>query len=183
MIRKLQMHQRERYTCVHHDISCFPYPERIKHLTLHLAKYAAALAHEYNTPTEFIRTVVDVFIVCLSAAEILEIDLSNVAEKWGASTADQSPLIKPGLAIWERESKVDVRQGSYFRDLSIIVGRMAAACEALDHRESVHYRSVLHDPIVELCRISFIMASALSLDLMSAVTGRWQEAKAPEISD
>lgn len=172
-IRELQADQRERYTCINDDISRLPYPERISHLTHHLASCAAELAIA-SDPSELIVTIVDVFIISLSAADILEIELSRVVIDWGEEIAQAPSLFDLGMVVLKSEWRGDFRQDRYFLHLLTVVGRMAAACMALDHCEPINYKESLSDAIFALFRDTLMASAALSIELPSSCRERWR---------
>ncbi len=173
ILRNLQARQREHDVRAHPDIYYLPYADRMKHLTFHVSKYAGRLAKGELAQADFNRTLVDTFIITLSAAEVLRIDFAEVLNKW-TKVADQSDLIGLGHALCEGDCKPHVLQDWYFRKLADVAGKMAKACESLDHMEPIPYRDILSEAVVDLCRATIAVSSLVSLDLTMAVGQRWE---------
>ena len=108
--------QREQYNHDrrnHTDILNLPKTDRLKHYGLHFAKYVGRLARGADEPKSVERTVVDTFLVCLSAANTLHQELSSI----------QCPAQLPA------------RQIDPVYVLADAAGRFADACEKIDHVE------------------------------------------------
>lgn len=175
ILRNLQGRQREHDIRAHQDIYYLPYPDRIKHLTFHVSKYAGRLAKGDLTDTEFNRTLVDTFVITLSAAEVLRIDFAEVLSGW-TNVAEHATLTSLGVALEEQDSRMDDSlQDWYFRKLAYVGGRMSKACESLDHMEAIPYRDILREAVIDLCHATLVVSATLSLDLITAVGQRWEE--------
>jgi hypothetical protein len=113
-INELLRCQRDQYNHDrrnHTDILNLPKTDRLKHYGLHFAKYVGRLARRADESKSVDRTVVDTFLVCLSAAntlhqELCAIDLGTV-----------TPQIEPLYVLADA------------------AGRFADACEKIDHME------------------------------------------------
>jgi len=179
ILARLQHDQREHDLRAHKDIVYLPYPSRIRHLTFHVAKYSGRLAAN-PSPADMGKTIVDAFIICLSAAEVLNISFSR---EFGSLTAvygyrDLGALgraLNPGAA-----DPGNVAEW-YFRQLALVGGRMAKACESLDHMEPIPYREMLSSAIIELARASLVTAGRLGIDLEVSVRQRWEEIESRSI--
>ncbi len=71
---ELLLFQRQQYKHDHRnhtDILSLSKTDRLKHYGLHFAKYVGRLARGIDEPKSVERTVVDTFLVCLSAANTL----------------------------------------------------------------------------------------------------------------
>lgn len=171
ILRGLQRQQREHDEKAHKDIYYLSYPSRIKHLTFHVAKYAGRLAEKGTGSKDYRATVVDAFIISLSAGEVLLINFGAEVMKWD-KTKEHKNLSELGLALKDT-FKVEELGDWYFRQLAIVAGRMAKACESLDHMEPVPYRDILSDSIIHLCKSSLAAAAVLSIDLVQKSKERW----------
>ena len=180
LLLDLQRRQHEHDLRVHQDVFYLPYPDRIRHLTFHLAKYAGRLAREPVTAAEVSRTIVDAFIVALSAADVLKINCATAMAKWADPGAHRT-LIELGRALSVGDNAPGNVPERYFRALADIAGRMAKACESLDHMEPVPYREVLSTALIDLCRATLTAAAPLDLDLMTEIPQRWQEIESHQV--
>lgn len=120
-----QFEHDEKY---HREISRLTVQDRLKHMALHFAKYAGRLFEPLDEAT-FKRTAVDTMIIAVSCANIL-----NLA-------VDREKLPETA-ALLSREQ--------FTRDLAISAGKIATACEKLDHLEEFPYRQALRAEILQL---------------------------------
>lgn len=127
-----QFEHDEKY---HREISRLPMQSRLRHMAMHFAKYAGRLQEDPTGP-QFRRIATDTLIIAISCANILNIDLS--ARSLAVGGADAS-------------------QAAFTKRLAIAAGRMAAACERLDHLEDFPFRAALVDEVL------VILAASLNL--------------------
>ena len=120
-----QFEHDEKY---HREISRLPIQDRLRHMALHFAKYAGRL-YEDPADCEFKRTATDTLIIAVSCANTLNIDLSKKAPE-GA------------LAGMPR--------ATFSKRLTVAAGRMASACERLDHLEDFPFRAAMVDEVLAL---------------------------------
>ena len=114
--RQLSRLQREQFshdTRNHSDIWCLHKADRLKHYGLHFAKYCGRIARGAECEMPIERTLTDMTLVSLSAANTLHQDLSKI----------EIP-----------DMKFDV-QLDPLRPLADAAGRFADACEKIDHLE------------------------------------------------
>jgi hypothetical protein len=97
----------------HFDILALHKNDRLKHYGLHFAKYVGRFARGSDEPKPIERTLVDAILVSLSTANTLHQDLSK--ENFGTESAS--------------------RQVDPLRGLADASGRLADACEKIDHME------------------------------------------------
>lgn len=111
---KMQQEQFRHDQRNHSDIMCLSRPERLKHYGLHFAKYVGRLARGSCEPKKSDRTLVDMTLVCLSAANALHQRIEVDVARLSANGNDQTnPLLS----------------------LADAAGRFADACEKIDHLE------------------------------------------------
>lgn len=176
IMRSLQREQQEHDKLYHREIFYLPYPSRMRHLVLHFAKYAGRISGSSVDDKDevFRRTLADTFIVALSAADMLNMKLfallapARRAPLPGLS--DLGSLLMGGGAATE-PSNVDW----LFRRLAEEGGKMAKACESLDHMEAFDYRGTLTGSTLEIIRCCLISAHLSGLDLESLTRRRWKE--------
>lgn len=96
----------------HADILYLGKVERMKHYALHFAKYVARIMRDDKIPYD--RTLVDALLVSLSCANTLNLNLSEAADRRDSVSADNREFIVK------------------FADH---MGRLADACEKIDHLE------------------------------------------------
>ncbi|MBY8332387.1 hypothetical protein [Qipengyuania pacifica] len=126
-IQFAQFEHDEKY---HPEISRLPVQDRLRHMTLHFAKYAGRLS-EGPTDADFERLATDALIIGISCANTLNIDLSKVGD---AISPDQ--------------------RDEFARQMTVYAGRMASACERLDHLEDFPFRPTLAEQVLKVISAS-----------------------------
>jgi hypothetical protein len=160
ILDQLQLEQFEHDETYHREIARLPTQNRLRHMALHFAKYSGNFVEARAARDEqaIQRVATDVFIIGLSAANTLNFRLSEV-------------LVHEGAGIG------DVGESSLADSLAIQAGRMAAACEKLDHLEDFPFRPVLREATVELVRSAIAFAELQSWDLRHLVRVRLKPVK------
>ena len=171
---ELQMRQQGHDDRVHRDILCLPVQARIKHMVFHFAKYTGHLikAKQERDEKLLMSTLVDTWVIVLASSNMLNIKLSkalNIEEKDFPNLSE----VGQGLAASLYPSSSDVYDLGLC-ELGKITGRMAKACESLDHLEKWDYRSCLEQCIIEIAKLSLAMSSLIRRDLGPLVYERWE---------
>jgi hypothetical protein len=148
-----------RHDCVaHKDILKLPFQGRLKHFTLHFAKYQGWLLRtlQFGNVETTQRLITDSFIILLAAANTLDKKLQADRESWSgsATTIDCRQLILTYIET---------------------VADMAKACEAFDNSEEFPSQIVLEDSIDHLVRVILDLAAVKSVDLLTSVPKRWDQ--------
>lgn len=136
----------------HSDIICLPKTDRLKHYGLHFAKYVGRLARGNSEPKSADRTLVDMTLVCLSAANAL----------------NQHIQVDIDSRMAERYDQVDP-----LRSLADATGRFADACEKIDHMED--FLSIARLANLDVLSWAVSSASERGLDLNQAIAQRRME--------
>ncbi|HEV2681021.1 MAG TPA: hypothetical protein VGV14_11015, partial [Rhodanobacter sp.] len=144
----------ERY---HRDILSLSVADRIRHMTLHFSKYAGLLTDVCGADDPIVeRIIVDCFIIVLASANTLNANLQRI-------------LCIDGLSLNEfgRQSALAMERPAadhgvfwFLNQLVRHTGRMAKACESLDHLENVAFREMLVINVTQISRI--VIAEAVS---------------------
>ena len=127
-------------------------------MALHFAKYSGGLA-DGPGEDELRRLVTDVFVIALSSANILNIKL-----------ADRHNELS-GL----RDEK------DFAKAVVISSGRMAAACEKMDHLEAFPFREKISQEVIELLGAAIAFAGLQGWDLPQMVADRLRPVKEKSI--
>jgi hypothetical protein len=147
---RLQREQHSHDKRNHADILCLPKPDRLKHYGLHFAKYVGRLARGIDEPKSIERTIVDTFLVGLSAANTLHQDLSSA----NVSTC--------------RSNQIDP-----IYTLADAAGRFADACEKIDHLEE--FMPIARQANIDVLKWTIEHAAERNVDLEAAVKCRRRE--------
>ena len=151
---QLQLEQFQHDEKYHREIARLTVQDRLKHMALHFAKYAGNLAEAGTDQARVQRVVIDVFIIGTSSANILNLRLPGALyDQQEASTGD-----------WDVDRFAAV--------LTIQAGRMAAACEKLDHLEDFPFRATVAKAAVTLVDGAIKFAEACGWDLAALVRSR-----------
>lgn len=151
-----QFRHDERY---HREIARLTVKERFTHMALHFAKYSGYFV-EGRTDSELRRLIIDVFVIGVSCANSLNIRIYDHLVDRPAPAGD-----------------VD----AFGRTLAIAAGRMASACERLDHLETFAYRQTIQDAILEIVGAAISVARHESWDILTETRGRLLRVKEKSI--
>jgi hypothetical protein len=157
---RLQGEQFEHDEAYHREIARLPTQSRLRHMALHFAKYSGNFVEAQAACDEAAiqRIATDVFIIGLSTSNILNFRLSEELAQ-------------------ERPEAGEVTPSSFGTSLAVHAGRMAAACEKLDHLEDFPFRPVLREATVELVRSAIAFANMRGWDLRNLVRVRLKPVK------
>jgi hypothetical protein len=144
-LRALQIEQFDHDETFHREIARLSVQDRLRHMTLHFAKYVGRLLYAEDSDQQ---VIVDTFIIALSSANILGIHLSP--SETAPSQSRQDFVARVGVAA----------------------GRMAAACEKLDHLEDFPFRQTLRDGVVDIAAAVMGYSVLHQLDLPKLVRKR-----------
>lgn len=180
-LSNLQTQQHIHDENYHQDIWCLPFNARIKHMVLHFAKYTGKciLAHENKDASLIIPTVVDTWIITMAVANMLNLRL---ASSIGLTKRDKANLRDLGKSLlisdfssWKDPFLLSVHQSGK------ITGRMAKACESLDHGESFDSRGTFEKSTIDMAKLCLALAAFLDVDLLARVFSRWEEIESKSI--
>lgn len=151
-----QHHHDEQY---HREIARLTVHERWKHMALHFAKYAGNLVGDVENDDRLRRAVIDTFVIALSTSNTLNIRASELVSR----------------------SDITVVTGAeFFETLVAGAGRMAAACEKLDHIEAVAFRDEVTAAVSDLLAATVTFAESkrwpldqLVRERLGAVKKKW----------
>jgi hypothetical protein len=124
-VQHAQFEHDEKY---HREISRLPLQARLIHMALHFAKYAGRLLEDGSDPA-FKRVATDALIIGISSANTLNIDLVTKALGGERSNAPREAFAKR---------------------LTVAAGRMAGACERLDHLEDFPFRAAITAEVLSI---------------------------------
>lgn len=146
---RLQLEQFKHDEMYHREIARLSTQDRLKHMALHFAKYAGNLA-ENSDEGMIQKAVTDTFIIAVSTANTLNMRLSD--------TIGHEPQ--------------DGTRADFGRLLTIQAGRMAAACEKLDHLEDFPFRPAIRDATIVLVGASIAEADRSRWNIAELVRTR-----------
>ncbi|CDO59725.1 hypothetical protein BN1012_Phect1511 [Candidatus Phaeomarinobacter ectocarpi] len=126
MLDRLQWEQFQHDEKYHREIVRLDIQSRLKHMALHFAKYAGELCEE-PAETEFKRLVTDALIIGISTSNFLN---ERIADSLKSNVVGKNP--------------------DFVRTLIITSGRMAGACEKMDHMEDFPFRPTISEQVARI---------------------------------
>lgn len=160
-LSEFQRLQYEHDVRSHWDIVCLPSQDRLKHMVLHFAKYVGRLAGSIDKRS-IESTLVDTFIISLTTANALNVNLSAKCSFPSAATEVDQVTVHRKFLI----------------GLAKATGQMAKACEALDHVEQFNSREQLEIGVIGICNLCLEAAASWGILLDEAIPARWKEVDA-----
>jgi hypothetical protein len=139
MLNELQWEQHQHDEQYHREIARLTVHDRWKHMALHFAKYAGNLVEKVDSDECLERAVVDTFIIALSTSNTLNIRASELVS---------------------RSAVAVVTAQEFLVSLVTCAGKMAAACEKLDHIESVTFRDEVTGAVSDLLAATVTLAES-----------------------
>lgn len=156
---KVQFTQFEHDEKYHREICRLSTQDRLRHMALHFAKYAGRL-HEGPEDKLYKQIAVDSMIIAVSCANIMNIDLSSML---------RIPLTPDSTRL------------AFARHLSIAAGKMAAACEKLDHLEDYPFRRTLMTETLTILTECIAVFISEGWEPVREMAGRLAQIKAKSI--
>lgn len=173
LLFELQVEQFQHDENYHREIARLSMHQRVNHMALHFAKYAGKIAST-DSVAAHTRIYTDTLIIALSTANILNLDLWEILEPNNRAFVS---LLAFGRALSSDLGGAQRESDSLLREVVIAAGRMAAACEKIDHLEAVPFRSEITQCIARLSVISLAFITEQGIDPPDAVRARLKEVK------
>jgi len=164
---QLQLEQFDHDEKYHREISRLTMHHRLNHMALHFAKYSGRLSDPDLDPEMLERKVTDTFIIALSCSNILNFRLW---ERLGSLPVDSLPSLGQKMALDMPEPPMTA--DALFRWTAKASGRMAAACEKLDHVEDFPFRRLIADAITDLAKGVLVFAAGQNWNLLEMARER-----------
>jgi hypothetical protein len=163
ILDRLQLEQFQHDEHYHREISRLPMQMKLKHMALHFAKYAGNLMESRGDPVAFRRIVTDVLVIATSTANTLNVRLAD-------------ELVDRNDDVFIADAMAAMSEA-----LTINAGRMAAACEKLDHLEDYPFRPVIKAAAIELFLASLNVCRKEAWVIQELVAARLQPVKEKSI--
>lgn len=148
----LQVKQKFHDEKYHQDVLALTLQNRIKHIVLHFSKYIGKLFEEIEQQKIYI----DMMICCLALANALNIKLESYHMNINNDKED------------------DV-----YKKIVMTIGKMAKACESLDHIESFPSRDILVKEVKGL--FNLVLKTLSNLDIEKMLIDRWSQVESRNI--
>jgi hypothetical protein len=166
----LQKDQLDHDEFFHKEITRLNIHQRLNHMALHFAKYSGSLCDcILNNFDESVlrKNIIDSFVISITCSNILNIRISDKLATNDPS--DFSSLEDLGRAI-AVNNKINIEDSLWLvRSLPVVVGKLAKACESVDHLEAYLYRESITENVVAICSLMLIAAAVYEIDLISEV--------------
>jgi len=152
---ELQVEQHHHDETYHREIARLSLHQRLNHMALHFAKYAGKVAAA-TEGEDIVPVYVDTLIIALSTANILNVEMWDLLEHNGQ---EYPGLLAFGRALGHHVSVPMEDRNELLRATSIAAGRIAAACEKVDHLEEISFRAEIRTGLAQLCTLSLAFIS------------------------
>lgn len=167
---KLQTAQLDHDELFHKEITRLNVHQRINHMALHFAKYSGSICDcLFNGPNETTlkKNIIDSFIISTTCANTLNIRISDkLTTEMLNGSASFFELGNNIAAQWEINTEDSLWLA---KNYPVVVGKLAKACESVDHLEPYPYRELITDNVIRICFLMLIAASIYKIDLVSEV--------------
>lgn len=179
---ELQWRQLNHDELYHREIARLTVGDRMKHMALHLAKYAGQIAEADERGDQDARQqhLVDCFIITLAAANTVSLDLGRRLDE---QLAASGTLLDLGAALHQQGSPDRSNSDVFLRSLTIAVGKLAKACESLDHVEAFAFRERMQQAGMEVFRAVVAEAARCAIDLEQASMARQDRVRGRHLFD
>jgi hypothetical protein len=148
-LEEIQLDQFKHDETYHREIARLSTQDRLKHMALHFAKYSGNLAEAGEDHGAVQKALTDTFIIAVSTTNILNVRLSDALAEVSARMPESFATI-----------------------LTTRAGRMAAACEKLDHLEDVAFRPIIRQCVMDLLRAAAAEAERHGWEIETLVRKR-----------
>lgn len=170
---ELQVQQHHHDEHYHREIARLSLHQRLNHMALHFAKYAGKVAATGDVAT-LLAVYVDVLIISLSTTNILNLDLWELVEP---EKRDYPGLLAFGRTLALRMNAEMSDRSVLLRETVVASGRMAAACEKIDHLEDISFRKEIAAAIQRLSAIALAILAHHAVDPVVAIHERLNSVK------
>lgn len=177
-LHALQVEQLRHDEFCHRDILLLCVADRMKHMALHFAKYAGRFVEAADSADADLRrrTLTDTFVIALAAANTLNFDVGSAYA--GDSSGDLAIL---GGALAGSLGRTGPGEDWFVRAFVRSAGRLAKACESLDHVEAFPFREVMLESVSQIAALCLAEASATGFDLIASYQARLRAVEAKSI--
>lgn len=168
-LEELQWKQLQHDEKYHKEIWLLTVQQRITHMTLHLAKYSAAItvAAFDKDKKHFEKAIVDTVIISMSSANIFGARIYDIALSEQEKICESIEELT-ALSLDRYHSDIsDLSLLEFAKQIAIHIGRMCKSAESLDHLEIFPYRETMLECLASLFKIalcSFKFVSDASLE-------------------
>jgi hypothetical protein len=179
---ELQWQQLRHDELYHREIARLTVGDRMKHMALHLAKYVghfAELDAQMNNDRQVLQNLVDVYIISMSSANTVNLDLGRALHPTYGEVAS---LLELGQRLIRTRDRAGNAQ-DFTHELAIGVGRLAKACESLDHVEAFPFREGMQAAVLTIFETVVAETARRRIDLASASNARLDEVRGRHIFD
>jgi hypothetical protein len=170
----LQWAQLKHDEIYHRDIAILPIGERMKHFALHFTKYVGYLAEAIDSGDDrsFERPLVDAFVISLASANALHLDLGKTL---ASAETRIDTLEKLGLVLADQLNHPQRDDLWLLKQFARHSGKLAKACESLDHVESHPFRETMVDSVLCIIKVLFAEASVRGINIVKQAGERLRE--------
>jgi hypothetical protein len=162
----LQVAQYRHDESYHREIARLTVHARLNHMALHFCKYVGQIAEALaRGPDEeaIRRTIVDSFIIDLCAANTLNLRLASVIP----AAPEVNSIAALGHRLLNAAPRKANREDWLLTKYAVQAGKIARACEKIDHLEAYPFREAIVQALGAICETSMMAAANLDFDLVA----------------
>lgn len=178
-LQKDQLYHDELF---HRDIAQLSAHHRINHMALHFTKYVGNICDVIlnNKDQSLLRkNIIDAFVISVSSANILNIRVSDALLATIPVECDTFPELADELV---KHLNIDTKDPLWLvKHYPVAVGRLAKACEAVDHLEPFRFRESISEQVIKIQALMIVAADQLNIDLSVEVPLRLEGVKKKSI--
>lgn len=173
---ELQFEQFKHDEKYHKEICSLSVQNRINHMSLHFAKYTGQISEmvyfgeSIEESDGLKRTIIDIFVIATILANILNKKLSDGIEN--IELKEVNSLKELGLQLAKMGNIKQEGISWFLNSIAIANGKIAKACEKLDHMEAYPFREEIFKGLTHIFKSTLIVASQLNYDLPILVRKR-----------
>lgn len=168
MLFELEVEQLQHDEVYHREIARLSLHHRLNHMALHFAKYTGKVAST-TSMGDVIPDCVDTLIIAISTSNILNV---RMWEMLGEGEQEYAGLLAYGRSLASRLAECIASPVHLAVSMAVASGKMAAACEKIDHLEEIPTRGEVKSAVAGLAALSLAAIAASGIDPVSAVRER-----------
>lgn len=168
VMAELQNMQFKHDVKAHRDLLSFDIYSKIKHMTLHFAKYAGKVQSAVLDKNEedIRKTTIDIFIICMATANSLN---KNLAE----ALSQKNTIFCDSIDHFIKNNTSDFSAEKFLVSLIINTGRLAKTIESTDHMELGNPRKDIEDSLFNIFTSTLNYSSSIDIDLENQIIKRF----------
>jgi hypothetical protein len=169
----LQTGQLDHDEFFHKEITRLSIHQRLNHMALHFSKYSGNICNSIlndNDDVVLRKNIIDSFIISITCLNALNI---RISDKLLSDELSQLSSLEELGKVFSAKRQINAEDSLWLvRKFPVIVGKLAKACESVDHLEPYPYRESISESVIEIFSLMLIAASVYGISLSNEVPAR-----------